>query len=156
VASFGPRPLYTRRKSTVIQSIGGRVGFSTGLRALEKNKIWFPLSGIEPHANPIPTELSQISLSREGRTKWKFEVVGLVHRSIEQNRVNVTYQIKVRQENDRRTKHEYESEVERIKKEEVVAKFEMLPTHLPLWTEENHEKPQDSRCSGRQSNRAPA
>lgn len=130
------------------------MGFSTSLRAFEKNKI-FPLSGIESRANRIPTELPRSHISRKRRTIRKSEVVGLVHRNVDQIRINVSDRSTVRQENDRRTEHEYESELERMRKEAIVAKFEILSTHLHLWTKETHEKTKTSRRPGRESNRAP-
>jgi hypothetical protein len=40
-------------------------------------------------------------------------------------------------------------ELERMWKEAVIAYFKIISLqHLPRGTEENHEKPQDSQCSG--------
>jgi hypothetical protein len=48
------------------------------------------------------------------------------------------------------------NEVERQKKEVVVARCEMLSQHLPGETAETHEKPQDSRSFCRDSNPRPS
>jgi hypothetical protein len=49
----------------------------------------------------------------------------------------------------------YSAEWEGIWKEAAVTSFSVLSRHLPGGMRKNHEGPQESRCPGRDSNRAP-
>jgi hypothetical protein len=44
---------------------------------------------------------------------------------------------------------------ERMRKEAVITQFWFSARHLPRKTDKNHEKIQNSRCPGRDSNRTP-